>query len=71
MLAVVVLGNGSQPVVEGATPQGGTLTDDAEVTAVVEGDGGVETAPAVDSLSPHSQRKLRKDSPKPESTSVA
>ena len=45
---VVVLRYGSQPVVERPAPQGQTLAHHAEAAAVVEGDGGVEAAPAVE-----------------------
>ena len=45
---VVVLGYGPQPVVEGAPAQGQALADDTEPAAVVEGDRGVEAAPAVE-----------------------
>ena len=46
--AGVVLSQGPQPVVEGAPAQGQALAHHAEVSAVVEGDGGIEAAPAVE-----------------------
>ena len=46
--AGVVLSQGPQPVVEGAPAQGQALAHHAEVSAVVEGDGGVESPPAVE-----------------------
>ena len=44
---VVILRYSSQPIVEGPAPQGQALADHAEAAPVVEGDGGVEAAPAV------------------------
>ena len=46
--AVVVLRNGSQPVVERAAAQGRSLAHHAEAASVEEGDGGVEPAPVVE-----------------------
>ena len=46
--AVVVLGYGPQAVVERPATQGQALAHHAEAAAVVEGDGGVEAAPAVE-----------------------
>ena len=46
--AIVVLRYGPQPVVERSAPQGETLAHDAEAASVVQGDGGVEAAPAVE-----------------------
>ena len=42
------VGYGPQPVVELPAPQGQALAHDAEVATVVQGDGGVEAAPAVE-----------------------
>ena len=45
---VVVLGYGPQPVVEGPSSQGQSLTHHAEVASVMKRDGGVEPAPAME-----------------------
>ena len=45
---MVVLCDSPQPVVEGPPPQGLALPHHAELAAVVEGDGRVEAAPAVE-----------------------
>ena len=45
---VVVLGYGPQTIVERPATQSQALAHHAEAAAVVEGDGGVEAAPAVE-----------------------
>ena len=44
----MVLGDGPQPVIEGAAPQGKALADHPEAAAIVQGDHRVEPAPALE-----------------------